>query len=284
MIPSKFDYIKASSVDEALSLLSQHGSDAKLLAGGHSLIPTMKLRLSSPSALIDISKLEELNYISDNGDSVSIGAGTTHYQIASSDVIGAKIPFLAQAAGQIGDVQVRNMGTIGGSVSHADPAADYPASLLAGEAEIVIKSSSGERSIAAADFFTGLFATALSEGEIITEVKFPVPPDGSGSAYLKFMQPASRYALVGCAAIVSQSNGVCDRVRVAFTGVSQSAFRDTGVEDALTGKSPDADNIAAAAQVAADGKGILTDQFATQEYRQHLAKVYAQRALSAAVG
>ena len=142
MIPSKFDYIKANSVDEAISLLSQHGSEAKLLAGGHSLIPTMKLRLSSPSTLIDISKLKELNFISDNGNSVSIGAGTTHYQIASSDVIGAKLPFLAQAAGQIGDVQVRNMGTIGGSISHADPAADYPASLLAGEAEIVIKSSS----------------------------------------------------------------------------------------------------------------------------------------------
>ena len=283
MIPSKFDYIKANSVDEAISLLSQHGSEAKLLAGGHSLIPTMKLRLSSPSTLIDISKLKELNFISDNGNSVSIGAGTTHYQIASSDVIGAKLPFLAQAAGQIGDVQVRNMGTIGGSISHADPAADYPASLLAGEAEIVIKSSSGDRSVAAFDFFTGLFATALGAGEIVTEIKFPVIAGGAGSSYQKFMQPASRYALVGCAVIVGQSNGICDHVRVAFTGVSQTPFRDTGVEETLNGKAADADNIAAAAQAAAEGKDILTDQFASPEYRKHLAKVYAQRALSAAV-
>ncbi len=283
MIPSKFDYIRANSVDEALSLLSQHGPDAKLLAGGHSLIPTMKLRLSSPSALIDISKIEELNFISDNGDSISIGAGTTHYQIASSDAVGSKLPFLAQAAGQIGDVQVRNMGTLGGSIGHADPAADYPASLLAGEAEIVVKGGSGDRTIPASDFFTGLFSTALSEGDMITEVRFPVPSDGSGSAYLKFLQPASRYALVGCAAIVGQSNGVCEKVRVAFTGVSQRAFRDAGVEEALTGKSADEENLAAAAQVAADGQDMLTDQFATQEYRRHLAKVYAQRALSAAV-
>jgi carbon-monoxide dehydrogenase medium subunit len=187
---------------------------------------------------------------------------------------------MTQAGELIGDVQVRNMGTIGGSLAHADPAADWPASLLAAEAEIVLQGAGGKRTMPMADFFLGLFMTALQEDEIITEIRVPVPPPNTGTAYLKFMQPASRFAIVGCAAMVTLKNGVCDRIRVAFTGVGDMAFRDTKVEDALQGKAPDESNIVAAAGQAAEGDiDILSDHFASEDYRKHLAKVYAKRAL-----
>ena len=269
MIPESFDYHRPSSVDEAIGLLSD---DAKLLAGGHSLIPAMKLRLSSPSALVDIGQLAELNYIREDGDAIAIGAASTHHQIESSDVVQSKASALAQAASVIGDPQVRNKGTIGGSLAHADPAADYPAAILALGAEIQVKGADGERTIAADEFFVDLFLTSLAPDEIITEIRVPA---ADKSAYVKFPHPASRFAVVGCAAAASGGS-----VKIAFTGVANAAFRDEGIEGALGGDLS-SDSIGAAAEKAADGAEVLTDNFAGEEYRRHLAKVYARKALSA---
>jgi carbon-monoxide dehydrogenase medium subunit len=281
MIPSSFDYHRPASVDEALGLLQEHGDDAKLLAGGHSLLPAMKLRLSAPGHLIDIGALGDLNYIKEDGDHLAIGATTTHYQIESSDLVQAKASVLAQAAAVIGDPQVRNVGTIGGSIAHADPAADYPAALLAADATIQLKGPDGERSIDAVDFFIDLYLTSLQADEIITEVRLPAQASGRGGVYLKFPHPASRFAVVGVAAVVSVDGGSCSNVRVAFNGVANAAFRDSAVENALNGQTADA--ISAAGDLAADSAEILSDNFAGEDYRKHLAKVYAKRALVQAV-
>ncbi len=191
---------------------------------------------------------------------------------------------LAETAATIGDVQVRNKGTIGGSLAHADPAADWPAALLAAEAEIVITGASGSRTVAVSDFYKGLFTTDLGESEIITEIRVPMPPENTLSTYLKFQQPASRFAIVGCAAMVTRNNGVCENVRVAFTGVSATPFRDSGVEQALEGRSPDAETVAAASAMAASNVEVMGDHFASQDYRRHLAGVFAKRALAAVTG
>ena len=284
MVTNQFSYHRPDSVGAALELLSSHGEEAKLLAGGHSLIPAMKLRLNSPEHLIDLSGIAGLNNISQSGGTISIGAMCTHAQLASDAMIQEKLAMMSQAASLIGDVQVRNVGTIGGSIAHADPAADWPASLLAAEATIIVQGGGGERSIAASDFFQGLYDTALEENEIITGIQIPVPGAGTSSAYAKFMQPASRFAIVGCAVMLTQSGGVCTDVRVAFTGVSDVAFRDSDVENALNGLAPTAENIAAAASRAAQDVDVLSDHFAAEDYRRHLATVYAKRALMAAVG
>ena len=283
MIPANFEYHRAASIAEAVQLLQQYGDDAKILAGGHSLLPAMKLRLNDPAHIIDISRLADLKYIKEDEGSIVIGAGTTHHEIAVSEMIQNKIPMLSQAANLIGDVQVRNRGTLAGSLAHADPAADWPAAMLAAESEIVVQGPGGSRSIAASDFFKGLFMTALQETEIITEIKVPIPSSDTKSTYVKFMQPASRFAIVGCAAMVTKSNGVCDDVKVAFTGVSTSAFRDVGVENALKGNTPDEGNVTVAADKAADGAEVMSDHFASEPYRRHLAKVYAKRALTALI-
>jgi carbon-monoxide dehydrogenase medium subunit len=280
MIPSEFEYYRAGSVKEALDLLSEKGPDAKILAGGHSLLPAMKLRFNNPAVLIDISSIPDLSYIREDGDSLVIGAGTTHGELAASSLVLETIPMLAETASTIGDMQVRNRGTIGGSLAHADPAADWPAALLASDAEIVITAISGSRSVAAIDFFQGLFTTDLSESELITEIRVPKPPENTRSTYLKFEQPASRFAIVGCAVMVTKSNGTCENVRVAFTGVSATPFRDQGIEQALEGKSLDEETINAACDSAANGVDVMSDHFASQEYRTHLAKVFATRALN----
>jgi len=283
MIPESFEYQKANTVDEAIEAIKDE-FDAKIMAGGHSLLPAMKLRLSAPSKVVDISKIKELKYIKEEGDTIVIGATSTHHDIATSDVVKSKAPLLAQAAGLIGDIQVRNKGTIGGALAHADPAADYPASMLALEATFALKGPNGERIVPASDFFTGLFMTALEDGEILTEIRIPALPAHTASVYTKFMQPASRYAIVGCAAIVTKSNGVCDDVKVAFTSVGETAFRDSSVEGALKGKAPDSATIEAASSKAAEGVDILEDHFASEKYRKHLAKIYAKRALTEVVG
>jgi carbon-monoxide dehydrogenase medium subunit len=269
MIPASFDYHRPSSVDEAIGLLSD---DAKLLAGGHSLLPAMKLRLSTPSALVDIGGLAELNYVKEEGGTIAIGAATTHHQIESSKAVKSKATALAQAAAVIGDPQVRNKGTIGGSVAHADPAADYPAAILALGAEIQVKGPDRERAIAAEEFFIDLFLTALAADEIITEIRVPT---SDKSAYCKLPHPASRFAVVGCAAAANAGS-----VKVAFTGVANAAFRDSGVEEALGGNLSEG-SIGAAAERAAAEVDVLTDNFAGEEYRCHLAKVYARKALTA---
>ena len=278
---SAFNYHRAASVDEALALLEQH-DDAALLAGGHSLIPALKLRLAAPGTLVDIGHLEELNYIRQQGGGVAIGAATTHHDVATSSVVAGQAPLLAQAAAVIGDPQVRNMGTIGGSLAHADPAADYPAAVLASGAHIVVRGAGGERVIEAGSFFLDLFLTSLQPGEIITEVRIPAQPAGAGACYVKFPHPASRFAVVGCAAVVAGSGGVCTEARVAFTGVANAAFRDAGVEAALAGKPLDGAAIDAAASMAAHGVEVLSDSFAGADYRRHLATVFAGRALRSA--
>ncbi len=281
MIPTNFSYHKAQSVDEAIALLNAN-EDAKLLAGGHSLIPAIKLRLNQPETLIDIAKIPELNFIRKEGDELVIGAGTTHHAIASSDLIKEHVSMIAEGADLIGDVQVRNMGTIGGSIAHADPAADWPGLLIGSRANIVVKGSNGARIINSNDFFTGFFSTAIEENEIITEIRVPIPPPNTATAYKKFMQPASRYAIVGCAAMITHEGGKCKNVSVAFTGVGESAFRDQNVEIALTGKDYTKENIEAAANSAAEDVTIMSDHFASEKYRKHLAKVFAKRALNAA--
>ncbi len=266
MIPSKFDYIKVSSLNEAIELLDKHGYDAKILSGGHSLIPTMKLRLNSPELLIDISSVPELNSITLEGDEIVIGANCTHHAILSSEIVNAHINLLAQTAKCIGDIQVRNRGTIGGSLAHADPSADYPATVLACDATIVVQGKQGERSIVASEFFQGIFTTAIENDEIITSVRFPKVANGN---YQKFYQSASRFAVVGVA-VVKEEN----KVKVGITGVSDTPYRATAVENAY-------DGTATAASHAVDGIDVMSDHFADVNYRSHLAKVYVKKALEA---
>jgi len=283
MLPNTVDYYRASSVSDALSVLKAN-PDAKILAGGHSLIPAMKLRLNSPSMVIDIANLSDLNYIKEEGGNICIGAMTTHGQIAHSSLLADKLPLFTETADVIGDVQVRNMGTIGGSIAHADPSADWPAALLAANASIVVTNGDETRTIPATDFFVGFFSTALEEGEIITEIQVPVPAAGTKMTYQKFMQPASRFAIVGCAVMAKVENGVVSDITVAFTGVSDGPFRDGNVEAAISGKAATAENIASAAAQAASDVSLNADHYADEDYRQHLARVYAKRALTAVCG
>jgi aerobic carbon-monoxide dehydrogenase medium subunit len=293
MIPAPFQYTRASSVAEALSLLKKHGEDAKFLAGGHSLVPAMKLRLNRPDTLIDISRIKSMHGIRKDKNEIVIGAMVTHGEIASSAVLAAEpgLAAIAQAASQIGDTQVRNVGTIGGSIAHADPAADWPAVLLATDAVIVVKRLADadtirSRFIDAAKFFKGFYTTDLAEGEIITEIRIPVPPTNTKSVYVKFVQPASRFAIVGCAAMITKSddNTSCKRARVAFTGVTDNPHRAANIEKALTGAILNADNVAEAAVhvINGDGAHVLSDNYASKEYRAHLAMVYCKRAIQGA--
>lgn len=281
MFPSSFQYHRAGSVKEALALLHQFGDDAKLLAGGHSLIPMMKFRLAAPAHLIDIASVGELSGIREEGGKIVIGSGNSHCQVETSDLVRGKLGLLAECAGNIGDVQVRNRGTIGGSLSHADPAADYPAAVLALDAEMQITGESGARTVKAEDFFVDLMTTAVQDREILTAVRFAPIPDGAGYAYLKHRQPASGFALVGVAAIVTLDNkGNFRDVRVGVTGLCAKAFRAGAVESALAGKGADA--IAAAAALVADGADAMGDIHASGDFRCELARVYTRRAIEQA--
>jgi carbon-monoxide dehydrogenase medium subunit len=275
MIPVAFDYKKVSTVEEALAaLISGNG---KILAGGYSLIPSMKFRLNQPELLVDISNISTLKGIREEAGEIVIGAGTTHDEILRDGLIRNKLPFFASAAGMIGDVPVRNRGTIGGSLAHADPAADWPALVLAADANLVIMGSGGERIIKAGEFFTGIFSTQLDGNEIITAIRVPVPADGAKMVYLKFAQPASRFAIAGCA-VLRLPDG---KTSIAFTGVSNCPFRDTGAEEALSGKALDAGTIEAAVNNSLKNVTVVSDHFASGEYRSHLAKLYLKRALQA---
>jgi len=277
MIPSTFEYKKATSVDEALSMMSE---DSKLLAGGHSLIPAMKLRLNQPSAVIDISSIDSLKGISDEGDHIMIGAAATHADIASSSLVEAACSMIAHGSGEIGDIQVRNKGTIGGSLAHADPAADWPALVIAADATICVRSQNDTREIPAADFFTGFYETALKDDEIITSIKIPKLSAGSSSTYVKFSQPASRFAIVGCAIVKNMdSQGEVGNIKVAITGVSERAYRDHGVEDELMGQPLSDEVIEAASLKAASRVDVMSDHYASEVYRKHLAQVYVKKAL-----
>ena len=283
MIPTQFDYLTPATLDEAVSLLTQHADDAKILAGGHSLIPAMKLRLAMPQILIDIGRIKDLSYIREEGGQLRIGAMTTHYQIESSDQLRDTCPILPECAAQIGDAQVRNKGTIGGSLAHSDPAADWPAVAIALSAEIVAVSANGERVISADDFFVDMLTTKLEPGEILREIRIPVPQGRFGQAYLKMPQPASGFAVVGVAVhLARDAGGTCEAASIGITGVASKAYRASGAEAALKGSTLDEQAIAAAAQTAADGVSINGDLYASESYRTHLAQVYTRRAIQAA--
>jgi carbon-monoxide dehydrogenase medium subunit len=276
MYPPKFDYYRAASPDEAAALVQEHGG--KFLAGGHSLIPVMNLRLADPGALVDIGRLD-MKGISTSSSGVTIGALTTHAMVAASGDVPTA---LSEAAGKIGDPQVRNRGTVGGNIAHADPASDLPTVLLALKATI----HTNGRSIPADDFFVDLFTTALDEGEMITSVSVAGEGANTGSAYAKLANPASRYAMVGVAAQVTVQNGVCTAASVAIGGLTPKATRARSVEAALVGQALNSDTLAAAAAAVTndlDPDDILGDIHASAEYRQQMAPVFVRRALATAV-
>ncbi|HLH61002.1 MAG TPA: xanthine dehydrogenase family protein subunit M [Ktedonobacteraceae bacterium] len=282
-VPAAFDYYPATSVDEAISLLQQHGDDAKLLAGGHSLLPMMKLRLAQPGVLIDIGRIQGLSYIREENGVVAVGALTTYATLARSEVIRRHFALLSDAASVIGDPQVRNRGTIGGAVSHADPAADMTAIVMALKADIVVKGSNGERTIKADDFFVDVFTTALEQGEIVTELRFAVPPAHTGSAYMKLENKASHYAVVGCAAVVTLGqDGACSAVSLAVTGASVKPTRASATESALAGKKLDDATVAEAASHATDGLELVSDIHGSQAYRGDMTRVMMRRAIQKA--
>jgi carbon-monoxide dehydrogenase medium subunit len=283
MFGASFDYYRASSIAEAQQLLQQHPG-AKVVAGGHSLIPLMKMRLMAPPALVDIGRIAELKGIATAGSTIRIGALTTHSELASSSVLTSGCPMLAEAAAQIGDAQVRNYGTIGGNVAHADPASDLPTVLLALGARFIAAGRGGLRTIEADSFFQGMMTTALADGEILTAIEVAAKKSGEGMAYMKFTHPASRYAVVGAAAVVVVNGGVCTAARVAVGGLTPRAVRASAVEKALSGARRSSDTIARAAEaVAGDvGADVLEDIFASAEYRRAMAAVYVKRALAAA--
>ena len=284
MIAQKFEYIVPTSLGDAVNLLQKHAGHAKILAGGHSLIPMMKLRLAAPELLIDIGRIPELTYVKEESGKIRIGALTTHHMIQSSDVIKRRLTALADAAGLIGDIQVRNKGTIGGSIAHADPAADYPAAILAFEATIVTLGPNGERRIPASKFFVDMMTTALEQNEIVREIQIPVKAGKTGSAYLKMAQKASGFAICGAAAVVElDAAGVLSDVAIGITGVGSYAFRASKTEAALRNQKPSADIIKAACGNAGDGVIALEDIHASADYRLDLARIYARRAVEAAI-
>lgn len=279
MYPPKFDYYRASSTAEAIALAKEH--DGKFLAGGHSLLPVMKLRLADPGTLVDIGRLSNMKGITTNGDTINIGALTTHTMVTVSDDVPSA---LSEAAGMIGDPQVRNRGTVGGNIAHADPASDLPTVLLALKASIHLEGSNGSRTISADDFFIDLFATALQEDEIITAVSVSSEGKKSGSAYAKLFNPASRYAMVGAAAQLSIENGVCSAASVTVGGLTPKATRASSVEAALIDKKLDDETLAtAAAAIANDlGNDVMGDMHASADYRRQMAPIFVRRALEKA--
>lgn len=283
MFAAEFEYQKVSSVSEAIQLLSSN-EDAKILAGGHSLIPMMKLRLAQPPLVIDIGGIDELRGISVDNGTLSIGALTTHAEIAESHVVQGVAGILWEAAYGIGDPQVRNWGTIGGNVAHADPASDLPSVLTALGATFNVTGPGSERNIGASDFFQGLMTTALGEGEVLTSIEVPASRDGQGMAYRKFYHPASRYAVLSAAVVLTVEGGVCSAASVALGGLAPSPVKASSVEAALQGKSLDEAAIAeAAGAVEGDlGGDIIGDIYASADYRRAMASVYVGRAVSAA--
>jgi aerobic carbon-monoxide dehydrogenase medium subunit len=282
MIPANFDYIAAKSLDEAISLLAKHKDDAKILAGGHSLLPAMKLRLMQPKVLIDLGRIRDLSYIKEEGAQIRIGAMTTHFQVEISDLLRRSCPLLPETASHLGDMQVRNKGTIGGSLAHSDPAADWPAAILALDAELVATSAKGDRVIKATDFFVEMLTTSLQPGEILREIRIPAAKGKAAQAYVKVRHPASGFAVVGVAVNLSIDGGKCQSAGIGITGVSPTAYRATKVENALKGNALDAKTLSTACAHAAAGVDVNSDLYASAEYRKQLATVYTRRAIEIA--
>lgn len=284
MHPYPFAYHRATSVEDALAVLADHEEDGKLLAGGQSLLPVMKLRLASPATVIDITGLTELRGVSLVGEAVVVGALTTHHDIETDPILLEQVPLLPAIAHVVGDQQVRHRGTFGGTLAHADAAGDYPAGVLALGAEVVVQGPDGERVIPIDEFFLGFLTTALAPNELITRVRIPIPPTGSGWSYQKLANPASGYAIVGVAVVLrTGEDGAIESLRIGITGTSDIAYRPTVTEDALIGTLPDAEAIKAAAALAIDGVDVLGDQHAPVDYRARVTQNLVRRAIEDAL-
>jgi carbon-monoxide dehydrogenase medium subunit len=282
MIPLAFDYEVAESVDHAIDRLGQHGDEAKLLAGGHSLLPIMKLRLAAPAVLVDLGRVEELQYVRDEGDHIAIGAMTRHTDVEHGELLQEQCGLLSYTASLVGDPQVRHRGTIGGSISHGDAASDLPSALLALEGTFVIKGPGGERTVAAGDFFEDYLQTALAPDEVLTEIRVPKLGPNTGWSYKKFNRRAQDWAVVGVAAVVEMSNGSISSARIGLTNMGSTPLRATATEGALSGA--DTSSVAEAASSAAEGTSPASDIAASAEYRRHLAQVLTRRAVEEALG
>jgi aerobic carbon-monoxide dehydrogenase medium subunit len=280
--PAKFEYHAPTTVDEAIALLVRYDGDAKLLAGGQSLVPAMNLRMARPAVLIDLNRVGGLDGIRSDDGEWWIGAMTRHSTIEDSPELAAAVPVLPAVVAQIGYRPIRNRGTVGGSLAHADPAADYPATIIALNAELVVEGAKGKRSIKVDDFFKGLMTTAVGADEILTEVRVPALAANQSAAYMKFPHPASRFAVVGVAAVLTADGGKVSKASIGITGAGTRAVRARGVETAITGKALDAASIEAAADKAPDGVDVQADLQGSVDYKKHLLKVFAKRAIEAA--
>jgi carbon-monoxide dehydrogenase medium subunit len=290
MYPTDFAYYRPASVAEAIALLQGTAGDQgasgeiKLLAGGQSLLPLMKLRLAEPTTLVDVARIPELQGICEDGEAVAIGAATPYYQVLDSALVRRRCPLLGEVIAQVGDMQVRSRGTIGGSLAHADPAADLPAAAVALNATLTINGPTGKRAIPATDFFVDLLTTALEPGELLTDIHFPATDQpGTGTAYEKHRHPASGYAVAGVAALLRVEGETIAEARIAITGACTHATRAQAVERALAGRAATTDGLATAAELAADGLDLMSDSYASMEYRAHLTRVLARRALERAL-
>jgi aerobic carbon-monoxide dehydrogenase medium subunit len=283
VIPSKFDYVKPSSVEEAVAALTEGGEDAKIIAGGQSLLPVLRLRLAAPSVLIDLGGIAELRGIRDDGDGIVVGAMTPYFEIITDNLVQEHVALLAQATQTVADNQVRHRGTLGGALAHADPAGDLGAPALALDAQMVIAGASGSRTVSAAEFFVDYFTTAIGEGEILTEIRFP-KFTGWGSHYEKFNRTAQAWSMCAVAAAVRVEGGTIAEARVGLTNMGTTPIRATGVEQALVGQPGTSEAIRAAAEHATEGTAAPSDADAASDYREHLAKVLTGRAVLAAVG
>ncbi len=281
MIPVAFDYEVAESVDHAIELLGQHGEDAKLIAGGHSLIPIMRLRLAAPSVLIDLDRLEDLRYVRDEGDHLAIGALTRHRDVYNNELVQEHCGIIGHTAGLLGDPSVQHRGTLGGTLAHGDPAGDMPAVISALEGTLVIQGPNGERTVSASDFFQDYLFTDLEPDEVVKEVRVPKLGPNTGWSYMKFSRRSQDWAIVGVAAVVEKSNGNIDSARIGLTSMGSTPIRASAVEEALSGASPD--GVAEAANSADEGTEPTTDDAASAEFRKHLARVWTRRAVEEAL-
>ena len=283
MIPAKFDYVKPGSVEEAISALTEAGEDAKIIAGGQSLLPVLRLRLAAPTLLVDLGGIADLKGIRDDGDGIVVGAMTPYFEVIADNLLQEHVALLVQATQTVADNQVRHRGTLGGALAHADPAGDLGAPALALDAQMTIVGASGSRTVSAADFFVDYFTTALGENEILTEIRFP-KFTGWGSHYEKFNRTAQAWSMCAVAAAVRVDGGTIAEARVGLTNMGTTPIRATGVEQALVGQPATADAVRAAAEHAIEGTAAPSDADAASDYREHLAKVLTGRAVLAAVG
>jgi aerobic carbon-monoxide dehydrogenase medium subunit len=284
MIPAKFDYVRPGSVDEAISALAGGGEDAKVIAGGQSLLPLLRLRLAYPELLVDVGAIDELRGVRDSGDALVIGARTTHYQLVHDPLVAEHAGLLAQATGTVADPAVRHRGTLGGALAHGDPAGDLPAVILALDAVMIARGPGGEREIPAADFFVDYLTTSLEPDEILTAIRIPKLGPGWGYRYEKFHRTAQSWATVGVAALVRRSNGAVAEARIGLTNMGTTPVRATAVEEAVSGAEASRDALRAAAEHADEGTNPPGDLHGAPDYRRHLAQVLTGRALAAAAG